>query len=46
MMGPPHVVQGALFYVFTIEEFVPTDHPLRSSPITGAILQHPRPSFD
>ena len=29
MMGPRQVAQGALFYEFSIEEFVPADHPLR-----------------
>lgn len=29
MMGPRQVAQGALFYEFSIEEFVPSDHPLR-----------------
>ncbi len=29
MMGPRQVAQGALFYEFSIEEFVPGDHPLR-----------------
>ncbi|MEM9240735.1 MAG: IS1182 family transposase [Pseudomonadota bacterium] len=29
MMGPKQVAQGALFYDFSIEEFVPGDHPLR-----------------
>ena len=29
MMGPRQVAQGALFYEFSIEEFVPQDHPLR-----------------
>jgi len=26
MMGPKQVAQGALFYEFSIEEFVPADH--------------------
>ena len=30
MMGPRQVAQGALFYEFSIEEFVPDDHPLRA----------------
>lgn len=30
MMGPRQVAQGALFYEFSIETFVPTDHPLRA----------------
>ena len=30
MMGPRQVAQGALLYKFSIEEFVPADHPLRS----------------
>ena len=30
MMGPRQVAQGALFYEFSIEEFVPADHPLRA----------------
>ena len=29
MMGPRQVAQGALFYEFSIEEFVPQDHPIR-----------------
>lgn len=29
MMGPRQVAQGALFFEFSIEEFVPADHPLR-----------------
>lgn len=29
MMGPRHVAQGALFYEFSIEEFVPPNHPMR-----------------
>ncbi len=29
MMGPRQEAQGALFYEFSIEEFVPQDHPLR-----------------
>ena len=29
MMGPRQVAQGALFYEFSIEEFVPRDHPMR-----------------
>ena len=29
MMGPRQVAQGALFYEFSIEEFVPGGHPLR-----------------
>ena len=29
MMGPRQVAPGALFYEFSIEEFVPADHPLR-----------------
>jgi transposase len=29
MMGPRQVAQGALFYEFSIEEFVPQDHPMR-----------------
>ena len=29
MMGPRQVAQGALFYEFSIEEFVPQDHPVR-----------------
>ena len=28
-MGPRQVAQDALFYEFSIEEFVPKDHPLR-----------------
>lgn len=29
MMGPRQVAQGALFYEFSIEDYVPKDHPLR-----------------
>ncbi len=29
MVGPRQVAQGALFYEFSIAEFVPKDHPLR-----------------
>lgn len=29
MMGPRQMAQGALFYEFSIEEFVPQDHPIR-----------------
>lgn len=29
MMGPRQVAQGALFYELSVEEFVPTDRPLR-----------------
>ncbi len=29
MMGPRQVAQGALFYAFSIEEFVPQDHLMR-----------------
>ena len=29
MMGPRQVAQGAFFYEFSIEGFVPLDHPLR-----------------
>ena len=29
MMGPRQVTRGALFYEFSIEEFVPDDHRLR-----------------
>jgi hypothetical protein len=29
MMGPRQVAQGALFYEFAIEGFVPLDHPVR-----------------
>ena len=29
MMGPRQVAQGALFYEFSIEGFVPQDHPVR-----------------
>ena len=29
MMGPRQVAQGALFYEFSIESFVPKDHPVR-----------------
>lgn len=30
MMGPRQVAQGALFYEFSIENYVPKDHPLRA----------------
>ena len=30
MMGPRQVAQGALFYEFSIEDHVPSDHLLRS----------------
>ena len=30
MMGPRQVEQGALFYEFSLETHVPTDHLLRS----------------
>ncbi len=30
MMGPRQVAQGALFYEFAIEDYVPADHLLRS----------------
>lgn len=29
MMGPRQVAQGALFYEFSIEGFVPLEHPVR-----------------
>lgn len=29
MMGPRQVAQGALFYEFSIDDYVPKDHPLR-----------------
>lgn len=29
MMGPRQVAQGSLFYEFSIEDFVPQDHPMR-----------------
>lgn len=29
MMGPRQVAQDALFFEFSIEEYVPADHPLR-----------------
>jgi transposase len=29
MMGPRQVAQGALFYEFSIDDYVPDDHPLR-----------------
>ena len=29
MKGPRQVAQGALFYEFSIEDFVPQDHPMR-----------------
>ncbi len=30
MMGPRQVAQGALFYEFSIDEYVPNDHPVRA----------------
>jgi hypothetical protein len=30
MMGDRQVMQGALFYEFSLEEYVPTSHMLRS----------------
>ena len=30
MMGPRQAAQGALFYVFSLEDHVPADHLLRS----------------
>lgn len=31
MMGPRQLKQGALFYEFSIEEFVPQDHPMQGN---------------
>ena len=45
MMGPRQVAQGALFYEFSIESFVPKDHPVRGIDrfldLTGAALADP-----
>ncbi len=42
MMGPRQVAQGALFYEFSIEGFVPLDHPVRDiDPFLD--LSHVRP---
>jgi len=30
MMGPRQIAQGALFYEFSIDDYVPNDHPLRA----------------
>jgi len=30
MMGARQVAQGALFYEFSIEDYVPGDHPMRA----------------
>lgn len=56
MMGPGQVAQGALFYEFSIEKFVPVDHPLRGidrffrpvrrSTAFGTVIQLSRSSFD
>ena len=35
MLGPKQEAQGALFYEFSIEDYVPSDHVLRA--IDGAI---------
>ena len=56
-MGPRQVAQGALFYEFSIEEFVPTDHPLRGIDrfldlsevrplLAPSYSSHGRPSID
>ena len=57
MTGPRQVAQGALFYEFSIEEFVPRDHPLRGidrfldlsevRPLLASLYSwHGRPSVD
>ena len=57
MMGPRQVAQGALFYAFSIEEFVPADHPLRGIDrfldlsdvrplLASSHSSHGRPSID
>ncbi|NIA71401.1 transposase [Pelagibius litoralis] len=57
MMGPRQVAQGALFYEFSIEEFVPKDHPLRGIDrfldlssvrplLAPSYSSHGRPSID
>ena len=57
MMGPRQVAQGALFYAFSIEEFVPADHPLRGVDrfldlsdvrplLAPSYSSHGRPSID
>ncbi|MEM8572740.1 MAG: IS1182 family transposase [Pseudomonadota bacterium] len=57
MMVPRQVAQGALFYEFSIEEFVPVDHPLHGidrsldlsdvRPLLAATYSsHGRPSID
>lgn len=57
MMGPRQVAQGALFYEFSIEEFVPSDHPLRGIDrfldlsevrplLAPSYSSHGRPSID
>ncbi len=57
MMGPRQVAQGALFYEFSIEEFVPADHPLRGIDrfldlsdvrplLASSYSSHGRPSID
>ena len=57
MMGPRQVAQGALFYEFSIEEFVPAGHPLRGIDrfldlsdvrplLASSYSSHGRPSID
>ena len=57
MMGPKQVAQGALFYEFSIEEFVSQDHPLRGIDrfvdlsnvqlfLAPSYCSHGRPSID
>ena len=48
MMGPRQVVQGALFYEFSIEDHVPSDHLLRSIDRfvdLGGLRRHLAPFF-
>ncbi len=57
MMGPRQVAQGALFYEFSIDGFVPQDHPVRGidrfldlkdvrSLLAPFYSSHGRPSID
>ncbi len=57
MMGPRQMAQGALFYEFSIDEFVPADHPLRGIDrfldlsdvrplLASSYSSHGRPSID
>jgi transposase len=57
MMGPRQEAQGALFYEFSIEEFVPQDHPMRGierfldltevrAMLAPSYSSHGRPSID